>query len=138
MLIIAILLRLVCPTVLRKYDLQEDLRSQISVNKHNPTCRMCYVLFLLQLAWPRRFYLARDMTNLYSFIQDSLEWPFSELFSSNVSLWNQYKYIAFNIFSCRILIISYKVLIITGISNETRNELKIYAILCRNFAISYR
>ena len=37
------------------------------------------------------------MTNLYPFIQGSLEWPFSDLFSSDVSLWNQYKYIAFNI-----------------------------------------
>ena len=58
------------------------------------------------------------MANLYPFIQDSLEWPFRELFASDVSLWNQYKYIAFNIFSYRILIILYKMLIITGISNE--------------------
>ena len=49
-------------------------------------------------------------TNLCPFIQGSLEWPFSELFSANVSVWNQYKYIAFNIFSCRILIISFKML----------------------------
>ena len=55
-----------------------------------------------------------------------------------VSLWSQYKYIAFNIFSCRILIISYKMSIITGISNETTNESTIYAILCRNITISYR
>ena len=48
------------------------------------------------------------MTNLYLFIKGSLEWPFTELFSANVSLWNQYNYIAFNIFSCRILIVSYK------------------------------
>ena len=41
-------------------------------------------------------------------------------FFSDVSLWGQYKYIAFNIFSCRILIISYKMLIITGISNEQK------------------
>ena len=61
------------------------------------------------------------MTNLYPLIQGSLEWPFSELFTANVSLWNQYKYIAFNIFSCKILIISYKMLIITGISNEKTN-----------------
>ena len=74
----------------------------------------------MQLIWPRRFYLAGDMTNLYSFIQSSLEWPFSELFFFDVSLWNRYKYIAFNIFSCRILIISYKMLIITRFSNETR------------------
>ena len=48
------------------------------------------------------------MTNYYPFIQVSLESLFSELFFSDVSLWNQYKYIAFNIFSCRILIISCK------------------------------
>ena len=47
MLIIAILLSLVCPIVLRKYDLRKyentfKARSQTSVNKHNPTCRMCY------------------------------------------------------------------------------------------------
>ena len=41
------------------------------------------------------------MTNLYSFIQGSLEWPFSKLFFSDVSLWNQHKSIACNIFSCR-------------------------------------
>ena len=52
------------------------------------------------------------MTNLYPFIQDLLEWPFNELVSSDISLWNQYKYVAFNIFACRILIISYKTLII--------------------------
>ena len=62
---------------------------------------------------PRRFYSTRDITNLYPFIQDSLEWPFSELFSANGQLWNQYKYIAFNIFSCRILIILYKMLVTT-------------------------
>ena len=33
-----------------------------------------------------RFYLAGDMTNPYRHIQGSLEWPFSELFSANVSL----------------------------------------------------
>ena len=49
-----------------------------------------------------------------------------ELFSANVLLWSQYKYIAFNIFSSIILIILYKVLIITGISNEKANELTIY------------
>ena len=93
---------------------------------------------LLKLGGARRFYLTRDMTNLCSFIQGSLEWPFSEMFSANVSLWNQYKCIAFNIFSCRILIISYIMLIITGISNEKTNELIIYGILCRNVTIFYR
>ena len=53
------------------------------------------------------------MTNLYSFIRGSLEWPFSELFLSDASLWTQYKFAAFNIFSCIILIIDCKILIIT-------------------------
>ena len=75
--------------------------------------------------------------NLYPFIQSSLEWPFSELFSANVSLWNKNKCITLNIFSCRILIISFKMLIITGITNEKTNELTIYGILCRNVTIFY-
>ena len=48
------------------------------------------------------------------------------------------KYIAFNIFSCRILIVSYKILIITGISNEKTNELTIYGILCQIVTLFYR
>ena len=51
---------------------------------------------------------------------------------------NTNTYIAFNIFSWRILIISYKILIITVISNEKTNELTIYAILCRNVAVFYQ
>ena len=70
-------------------------------------------------------------------INYSLEWIFSELFFSNVSLWNQYKYISFDIFSCRILIISYKMSIITRISNETRNEITIYAKSCRSVTVFY-
>ena len=92
----------------------------------------------LQSVVPRRFYLTEDMTNLCPFIQVWFEWPFRELFSANVSLWNQCKHIAFNIFSCRILIISYKTLIITGISNEKTNELTIYGILCWKVTIFYR
>ena len=64
------------------------------------------------------------------FIQGSLEWPFSELFSANVLLCNQYKYIAFNISSCRILIVLYKN--INRYRNELTmktNELTIYGIL---------
>ena len=78
------------------------------------------------------------MTNLYPFIQGWLEWPFSELFTANISLWNQYKYIAFNIFPCRILVISYNMLITTRISNEKTKELTIYGILCWNVTIFYR
>ena len=62
------------------------------------------------------------MSNHYPFIQGSLELPFSELFFYDVLLWNQCKYIAFNIFSGRILIILYKILVVTEISNETANE----------------
>ena len=76
-------------------------------------------------------------TNLYSFIQGSLERPFSELFLANVSLRNQYRYNVFNLFSWRIVIIPYKMLIITGISNEKTNELTIYRMLCQNVTISY-
>ena len=72
---------------------------------------------------PRRFSLTEGMTNFYQFIQGLFAWIFTELFLSDVS--NQWKYIAFNIFSCSILIISYKMLIITGISNEATNELPI-------------
>ena len=50
------------------------------------------------------------MTSLSPFIQGSL--TIGELFTSDVTLWNQYKYFAFKIFSCRIVIISYKMLII--------------------------
>ena len=117
-------------------------KSLTSVNEHNPTCVMYYgmfhLLFLLQLIWPRRFYLAGDMTKLHSVIQGSLKWPFREICFSDVSLWNQYKYILFNISSCRILIILYKALIIVWISNGTRNKLTIYTILCWNVTIFYQ
>ena len=78
------------------------------------------------------------MTNFYSFIWGSLEWPFKELFLSNALLWNQYNFIAFNYFSCNNLIIYRKILIITVISNETTNKLTICAKLCRNVTIFYR
>ena len=101
-------------------------------------CTIFYLFICIDINSSRRFYLTRDMTNLYPFIQGWLEWLFSELFFANVSLWNQYKYIAFNIFSCRILIILYKILIITGISNEKRNWLAIYGTLCWNVTTFYR
>ena len=75
------------------------------------------------------------MKNLYSFLQRLLELPFSELFSASKLLWNQYKYIAFNNFSCKILIILNKMLVATGISNEKANALTIYGILFWNVTI---
>ena len=89
-----------------------------------------FVFQLLVLA--KRFYLTGDMMYLYPFIQGSLESPFKGLFSADASLCNQYKYIAFNIFSWRILIISYKMLIITGISDEKTKQLTICGKLCPN------
>ena len=44
---------------------------------------------------------------LYLFIRGSLEWP-----------WNQYKFIAFKIFSCIISVIYFNILIIAVIPNE--------------------
>ena len=58
-------------------------------------------------------------------------WPFSEIFPTNVSLWNQYKYISFNIFSCRILTISYKKLIIK--KNKWINHIWSIWPNCRKF-----
>ena len=85
----------------------------------------------------RRFYLIGDMTNhFYPFIRGLLEWPFSEVFSANLSLWNQCKYIAFNIFSCRILLVSYNMLIITGIYNEKNKRINhIWTIISKRHNI---
>ena len=80
----------------------------------------------------KRFYSTGDMTNLYPFVQGWLQWPFNDFFFSDVSFWNEYKYIDFNISSWRTLIISYKILIITGISNKKQ------AVLRRNVAIFCR
>ena len=54
------------------------------------------------------------------------------------SLWSQHKCTAFTIFSSKIMIISYKMLIITGISNDKTNELTIFGILCRNVTLFYQ
>ena len=78
------------------------------------------------------------MAKFYSFIRGSLEWPFSELYFFDALLWNQHKFIAFNIFPCKILITSCKILIITVIYNKTPNELTPYTILCRKVTILYR
>ena len=55
MLIIGILLSYVYSLVLRKYDLIKygntlKARSQTSVSRHNPTCGMCFILFLLSFS----------------------------------------------------------------------------------------
>ena len=83
-------------------------------------------------------YMPGDNTNLYSFIQGSLEWLVRELFSADISLYNHYKYIVFNIFSCRIVIISYKMLIVIRVSNAKINKLTMYGILYQNVTIFYR
>ena len=96
MLIIAILLSLVCPAVLRKYDLRKYVitfkaRSQKLVKKHNATCGMCYCG--LSYSYCNRngqedFTWQKIWRTSFSFIQGLLEWPLSELFFSDVSLWN--------------------------------------------------
>ena len=78
------------------------------------------------------------MTNLYPFIQGFLKCLFSKLVSSDASLWDQYKLMAFNSFSGRILIISCKILIITVIPNETTNKLTIYTIVCQSVIVFYQ
>ena len=52
MQIIAILISLVYLTVLVNaiYGNTFKARSQTSVNKHNPTCEMCFILFLLSFS----------------------------------------------------------------------------------------
>ena len=94
-------------------------------------------LILLQLIWAGRFYLAGDMKNLYFFIQGSLEWTFSEYFSLMYRYGINTNTLNLTFFSCRISFLLYKMLIITGISMETRNELTIYATLCRNVSMFY-
>ena len=75
---------------------------------------------------------------LFIFIWGLLEWPFIELFLPDASLWNQYKSIVFNIFSCIILIIYCKILIITVKSNVATNELTVYAKLHWNVIKFYQ
>ena len=78
------------------------------------------------------------MTNLYPVIWGSLERSFIELFFSDASFWCQYRFIAFNIFLCRILIIFCKILIITRTFNGKTKEWTIYTKSCRNVTIFYR
>ena len=67
-----------------------------------------------------------------------LERSFRELFFSDASLWHQYRFIAFDIFLCSILIISCKIFTITVISNDEPNEFTIYIKLCRNVTKFYQ
>ena len=87
--------------MLRKYDLRKHLntfkaRSQTPVNKHNPTCGMCYCV-------PRLIPIATDMVKkiLLGSRYDQVLFTYSK-FVGIIMLGNQYKYIAFNIFSGRI------------------------------------
>ena len=75
---------------------------------------------------------------LYSFIRRLLKLPLKELFFSDASFRSQLKFITFNFFLCKSFIISYKILIITMISNETTNGLTIYTKLCQNVTKFFR
>ena len=94
---------------------------------------LCLIPIAIDMA--KKILLDRKYDKPLIFYSRSVGMAINELFSSDVSLWNQYKYVAFKIYWCRILMISYKMLMISGISNETRNELIIFAILCRNATI---
>ena len=87
--------------MLRKYDLRKHLntfkaRSQTPVNKHNPTCGMCYCVL-------RLIPILTDMVKkiLLGSRYDQVLFTYSK-FVGIIMLGNQYKYIAFNIFSGRI------------------------------------
>ena len=56
-----ILLNLVCSIALRKYNYRKYVntfkaRSQATVNKHNSSYGVCFILFLLQMIWPFAFF----------------------------------------------------------------------------------
>ena len=91
--------------------------------------------FIFELMKKHRMSLFKKsgVRNLYPFMQGSLESKFSELYLSDASVWNQYK--LFDVCSCWILIISCKILIITVISNETKNKLCISTMLSWNVTL---
>ena len=90
------------------------------------------------LATARRFYLTGDMTNLYPSIQDLLKRLFSVLFSSDIAVESIQTCC---IYHCLVEnfnhVVRKLILIVTEISNETANELTMYAILCRNVSVFY-
>ena len=100
---------------------------------------MCF-LFKDLSALSRRFYLTGGIYFIYEpllihskFVGMTIYW----IIFLYASLWNQYKFIAFNIFSSKVLIISCKVLIIMVTSNEITNELTIYPKLYQNVTTFY-
>ena len=56
------------------------------------------VYCLLQMISDKKILIDNRYDEPLPFIQSLLEWPSSELFFFDVTLWNLYKYIAFNIF----------------------------------------
>ena len=68
--------------VSNKYNLFPSSNYQIKTNLVTTTLK------ILLIVASRRFYMTVDITNHYPFIQGLLEWQFSELFCSDVSLWN--------------------------------------------------
>ena len=125
------------------YRRRKELKNGIKVHLELTKARLDLLIkvskYVMSTVFPmqvicKKILLDRRYHELLSFYPRFIAMT-NELSSANVSLLNQYKYIAFNIFSCRIFIISYKMLIIT---NEKINELAIYRILCRNFTFFYR
>ena len=90
-------------------------------------CAMSYSYFTWQEIWRTSIHLFKVHWN------DHLVSYFSLMYRYGIN-----KKILFLTFSGRILIISYKMLTITGVSNEKRNKLTIYAIFSRNVTIFYQ
>ena len=111
-LIIAIIVNLVCPAVLRIYGLRKYLntvkaRSQASINKHNLTYGMCCnALCLIPIATDiaKKILLGRRYDEplfiCSKFVGMSISW----VVFLWLSLWNQYNILhsTINNFSCRI------------------------------------
>ena len=85
---------------------------------------------------PRRLYLTGDITKLNPFIQvrwnDHLVNYFPLMYRYGINIYCIWHFLV------KILIILYKMLIITGISTEKTNELTIYGILSQNVTLFYR
>ena len=104
----------------------------------------------LTFQWRSKLNVKTERLNQRDFIRQELWRTFMHLFEV---CWNDYlvkyfsllhccgnlyKFIAFNIFSWNILIISWKTLIITITSNKTTIELTIHTKSCWNMTIFYR
>ena len=110
-------------------------RNQTPVNKHNPTCGMCHCGMCCLIP------IAIDMSKkiLRGSRYDKPLFIYSRFVGMTIYFPLMYRYgINTNILHLTFFRAELQMSIITGISNETTNELTIYAILCQNVTIFYR